>query len=61
MMDIFSITGYNEENRALRLKALKEKIDDEDYLAEAVQRIALILSNEIAGAVKGEKANERKR
>jgi hypothetical protein len=61
MMDIFSVTGHNEETGALRIQELKEKIDDEDYLYEAIQRIALILSNEITGAAEGKKVNGRKR
>jgi hypothetical protein len=32
-----------------RISALKEKINDEEYLHEAIQRIALILSNELSG------------
>jgi threonine aldolase len=61
MMDIFPLTGHNKKTGALRIQELKEKIDDEDYLHEAIQRIALILSNEIAGTVKGEKKNGWKR
>ena len=59
-MDIFPLTGYNEAIEALRIQELKKKIDDEDYLTEAVERIALILSNEITGEARGEKTNVRK-
>jgi hypothetical protein len=32
-----------------RIRDLREKINNEGYLCEAIQRIALILSNEITG------------
>jgi hypothetical protein len=32
-----------------RIIALKEKINDREYLHEAIQRIALVMSNEISG------------
>ncbi|GHV85463.1 hypothetical protein AGMMS50230_10710 [Spirochaetia bacterium] len=32
-----------------RITLLKQKIDDNDYLFEAIQRIAQVLSNEISG------------
>jgi len=44
-----------------RIDALKQKINDEDYLSEAIQRIAYIMSNEIAGIPGGRRAVERKR
>jgi len=34
---------------AARIIALKEKINDGEYLHEAIQRIALVMSNEISG------------
>lgn len=53
-MDIFPPAGETgDQNQAAlspRVLALKEKIDDERYLCEAIQRIALILSNEISEA-----------
>jgi hypothetical protein len=36
-----------------KLVLLRQKVNDEDYLAEAVQRIAQILSNEITGTAGG--------
>ena len=55
--DIFPL----EENEKLnKLSLLKQKINDEDYLYEAIQRIAQILSNEITGIPGGGKG-ERKR
>ena len=40
----------NDSPDNTRISLLKQKIDDEDYLIEAVQRIAQVLSNEVAGA-----------
>ena len=47
--DILPISEHNVPNK---LDLLKEKINDEDYLFEAVQRIAQVLSNEISGSSK---------
>jgi hypothetical protein len=58
MEDIALVPGQNEGER--RISALKKKIDDKDYLYEAIQRIALVLSNEISGVSGGKEANERK-
>jgi len=55
--DIFPVPENDLSNR---LALLKKKINDEDYLYEAVQRIAQVLSNEITGIPKGE-IIERKR
>ena len=55
--DIFPIAENDLSNR---IKLLKQKINDEDYLFEAVQRIAQVLSNEISGIPRGGKG-ERKR
>ena len=55
--DIFPLPENDTPNR---LNLLKMKINDEDYLFEAVQRIAQVLSNEITGMPGGRK-NERKR
>jgi hypothetical protein len=67
-MDIFPFAGktgdQNQTALSPRVLALKEKIDDERYLCEAIQRIALILSNEISEAAavgsKGDGTHERK-
>ena len=37
----------------LRIEKLREKIDNKDYLDEAIQRIAQVLSNEIIGYQEG--------
>jgi len=44
--DIFPIA---ENDLSSRLMLLRQKVNDEDYLFEAVQRIAQVLSNEITG------------
>jgi hypothetical protein len=61
MEDILPVLEQNKEAGSLRIRALKKIIDDEDYLYGAIQRIALVLSNEITGVSGGEKVNERKR
>jgi hypothetical protein len=38
---------------ASKLEALRQKINNEDYLCEAIQRIALILSNELLDIPQG--------
>jgi len=42
-----------------RIDALKKKINNEEYLFEAIHRIAFVLSNEISG-ISGGGAVERK-
>ena len=44
-----------------RLEALREKINNEEYLHEAIQRIALILSNELLDIPQGVWNYERQR
>ncbi|MDR2158884.1 MAG: hypothetical protein LBP23_02325 [Treponema sp.] len=53
----------NAESRldSAKLNILREKIDSKEYLGEAIQRIALILSNEILDMSRGGIINERKR
>jgi hypothetical protein len=46
---------------AEKISALREKVNDEEYLYEAIQRIALIMSNEISGATKRPGSGEGKR
>ena len=55
--DIFPLA---ENDKPAKLNLLKQKINDEDYLHEAIQRIAQVLSNEITGIPRGRKS-ERKR
>jgi hypothetical protein len=60
MEDILPVREQNKGAGNLRIRALKKKINDEDYLCEAIQRIALVLSNEITDISGGKEANERK-
>ena len=43
------------------LEKLRMRINDQDYLFEAIQRMALVLSNELIGFARGGKRNERQR
>jgi hypothetical protein len=60
MEDALPVLEQNERAGNLRIRALKKIIDDKDYLYGAIQRIALVLSNEITGCSRGEEVNERK-
>jgi len=53
-----SSAELNTPNKA-RIDALKKKINNEEYLFEAIHRIAFVLSNEISG-VSGGGTVERK-
>jgi hypothetical protein len=44
-----------------KLEQLRNRINDEDYLYEAIQRIALVLSNELLELSQGGKNNGRQR
>ena len=50
--DIFPL---GESDLPNKLSLLRQKINDEDYLYEAIQRIAQVLSNEITGSPRGGK------
>jgi hypothetical protein len=43
------------------LKKIRDKINDDEYLSEAIQRIALILSNELLDISQGGIFHERQR
>jgi hypothetical protein len=43
------------------LENLRDKINDDEYLSEAIQRIALILSNELLDISQGGIFHERQR
>ncbi|MDR2144430.1 MAG: hypothetical protein LBP29_08680 [Treponema sp.] len=60
MEDVLPALEQNDGAGNLRIRALKKKINDKDYLYGAIQRIALVLSNEITGSSRGEKVDERK-
>ena len=44
-----------------KLEVLRLKINNEDYLHEAIQRIALIISNELLDLPQGGRSYERQR
>ena len=44
-----------------KLEVLRRKINSEDYLHEAIQRIALTISNELLGIPQGGGSYERQR
>ena len=44
-----------------KLVILREKINNENYLNEAIQRIALIISNELLDLPQGGRSYERQR
>ena len=57
-----SLKTSREENTGLsRLEVLRQKINNEDYLHEAIQRIALIISNELLDLPQGGRSYERQR
>ena len=43
------------------LELLRNRINDQDYLYEAIQRIALVLSNELLDISQGGMINEQRR
>ena len=44
-----------------KLEVLRKKINNKDYLSEAIQRIALIISNELLDIPQGGRSYERQR
>ena len=57
-----SLKKPKEEDPGLsRLEILRQKINNEDYLCEAIQRIALIISNELLDLPQGGRSYERQR
>jgi hypothetical protein len=54
-------TENRREPSNSRIERLKKKIHNEDYIGEAIQRIAQILSNEILDISQGGSYNERQR
>jgi hypothetical protein len=46
---------------SVELEQLRIRINDQDYLFEAIQRMALVLSNELIDFAQGGKRNERQR
>ena len=57
-----SLIAPDEEVSGLsKLEVLRQKINNEDYLHEAIQRIALIISNELLDLPQGGRSYERQR
>jgi hypothetical protein len=48
-------------NSDLRLELIRRRINDEDYLRAAIQRLALVLSNEILDITQEGERHERQR
>ena len=55
------ITTIEETSGLTRLEVLRQKINSEEYLHEAIQRIALIISNELLDLPQGGRSYERQR
>jgi hypothetical protein len=56
---IGEIQKNNAQTVSPRIAILRQKIDNEDYLNEAIQRIAQVLSNEILELPHGGSYHER--
>ena len=55
------IVPDDEVSGLSKLEVLRQKINNEDYLHEAIQRIALIISNELLNLPQGGRSYERQR
>ena len=53
--------ALDEDTGLSKLDVLRQKINNEDYLHEAIQRIALIISNELLDLPQGGRSYERQR
>ena len=53
--------SLEEETGLSKLEILRMKINNEEYLHEAIQRIALIISNELLDLPQGGRSYERQR
>jgi hypothetical protein len=51
----------NNQLGSAELEQLRNKINNKDYLCEAIQRIALILSNELLNISQGGIENEQRK
>jgi hypothetical protein len=51
----------DEASGLSRLESLRLKINNEEYMHEAIQRIALIISNELLDLPQGGRSYERQR
>ena len=52
---------FEEISGLSKLDVLRQKINNEDYLHEAIQRIALIISNELLDLPQGGRSYEQQR
>ena len=50
-----------EASELTKLEILRQKINNEDYIYEAIQRIALIISNELLDLPRGGRSYEQQR
>jgi hypothetical protein len=55
------ITQENLQTPRSRIEILREKIDNEDYLYEAIQRIAQVISDDVLERPLGGRYHERQR
>ena len=46
---VYNRFSYQKKDPQSKIIQLKQKINDQNYLYEAIQRIAQVLSNEITG------------
>jgi hypothetical protein len=53
--------ALDSNNSDIRLELIRRRINDEDYLHAAIQRLALVLSNEIIDVTQEGGRNERQR
>jgi len=53
--------ALNSNNLDIRLELIRRRINDEDYLRAAIQRLALVLSNEIIDITQEGEFHERQR
>ena len=61
MIRVSRKTPIDEGTGLSRLEVLRQKINNEDYLHEAIQRIALVISNELLDLPQGGRSYERQR
>jgi hypothetical protein len=53
--------ALNSNDSDIRLELIRRRINDEDYLHAAIQRLALVLSNEIIDVTQEGGRHERQR
>jgi hypothetical protein len=55
------VVQRENQSPASRIETLRKKIDNDEYLYAAIQRIAQVLSNELVDISQGGTYNERQR